>query len=256
MTETSAHVRKNREHWESRSAEYQERNRSQLNRFDDDVAWGVWDIPEREAGILGEVAGVRALEYGCGACQSGIKLAKRDALVTGMDLSAAQLRQGLANMEAGGTRFPVVQADGERTPFRDGSFDLVWCDHGVMGFADPYRTVPEVARLLRPGGRFAFCILTPLAWIAAGDGDEVTRTFRVPYFGMHAIDLDDPEWRTTEFQLPYGDWIRLFLANGFEVLDLVELRPASDATSTYVSEAERDWCRDYPYDHVWKLRKA
>ena len=49
-------------------------------------------------------------------------------------------------------RFPVVQADGELIPFRDESFDLVFCDHGVMGFADPLRTVPEVARVLRPGG--------------------------------------------------------------------------------------------------------
>jgi hypothetical protein len=29
---------------------------------------------------------------------------------------------------------------------------IVFCDHGAMNFADPYRTVPEVARLLRPGG--------------------------------------------------------------------------------------------------------
>ena len=255
MTETSAHVRRNRQHWESQSADYQERNRAQLNRFDDELRWGVWDVPERDLRALGDVAGVRALEYGCGASQSGLKLAKLGARVTGVDLSFSQLGAGLTNMDATGRRIPTVQADGERTPFRDASFDLVWCDHGVMSFADPSRTVPEVARILRPGGTFAFAILSPFVWITEGDGDTVTRTLRAPYFGMHAVEIDDPEWRTTEFQLPYGAWIRLFVANGLEVVDLIEMRPAADAVSTYVEASELEWSRDYPYDHIWKVRK-
>ncbi|HSL11841.1 MAG TPA: class I SAM-dependent methyltransferase [Actinomycetota bacterium] len=255
MTETSAHVRRNREHWESRSAEYQDHNRTQLNRFDDELRWGVWDVPERTVGAFGDVTGLRALEYGCGASQSGIKLAKLGADVTGMDVSLSQLRAGLANMEEAGVRLPTVQADAERTPFRDASFDLVWCDHGAMSFADPYRTVPEVARLLRGGGLFLFSILSPFAWIAMGGGDAVSHRFEAPYFGMHSIEIDEPGWRTTEFQLPYGEWIRLFAANGFRVLDLIELRPEPDAVSTYVDASELSWSRDYPYDQIWKVRK-
>lgn len=255
MSETPAHVRRNREHWEARSAEYQAEHRSQLNRFDDELGWGTWDIPEREIGVLGDVAGLLALEYGCGASQSGIQVAKLGAHVIGMDLSSAQLREGRVNIDAAGVAVPTVQADGERTPFRDGTFDLVWCDHGAMSFADPYRTVPEVARILRTGGLFAFCMITPVMWVATGTG-ELTRTFQLPYFGMHALDIDDPGWRTTEFQLPYGEWIRLFVTNGFEVLDLVELRPEPDATSTYVGARELEWGRDFPYEHIWKLRKG
>jgi SAM-dependent methyltransferase len=255
MTETSAHVRRNREHWETQSAEYQEQNRTQLNRFDDELRWGVWDIPEQDVRALGDVTGVRALEYGCGASQSGIKLAKLGARVIGMDVSFSQLRAGLGNMELTGVRLPTVQADAERTPFRDGSFDLVWCDHGAMSFADPFRTVPEVARILRPGGTFVFSILSPFSWIAMGVGDAVTHRFEAPYFGMHAIDIDEPGWRTTEFQLPYGEWIRLFGGNGFRVVDLIELRPEPDAVSTYVDPSELPWSRRYPYDQIWKVRK-
>jgi ubiquinone/menaquinone biosynthesis C-methylase UbiE len=256
MTETSAHVRRNREHWETGSAAYQETNRSQLDRFDDELRWGVWDVPERRVQALGDVAGLMALEYGCGASQTGIKVAKLGAKVIGIDVSSAQLRAGLANMEVSGVRFPTLQADAERTPFRDASFDLVWCDHGATSFADPYLMVPEVERILRPGGTFVFAILSPFAWIALGDGDVVAEEFRAPYFGMHAIDIDEPGWRTTEFQLPYGEWIRLFVGNGFEVVDLIELRPDADATSTYVSPAELPWSRNYPYDQIWKVRKA
>jgi hypothetical protein len=42
------------------------------------------------------------------------------------------------------------------------------------------------------------------------------------YFGMHRIDAVDE----VVFQLPYGEWIRLFRANGCAVLDLIEPRPA------------------------------
>jgi SAM-dependent methyltransferase len=255
MSESPAHVRRNREQWETGSAEYQAQHRAQLNRFDEELGWGTWDIPEREIAVLGDVAGLRALEYGCGASQSGIKLAKLGARVIGIDLSAAQLREGRTNIEAAALRVPTLQADAERTPFRDDAFELVWCDHGAMSFADPYRTVPEVARILRPGGLFAFCMVTPLMWIVSGNGD-LTRRFQLPYFGMHGLDFDDPGWRTTEFQLPYGEWIRLFVANGLEVLDLVELRPGPDATSTYVGPRELAWGRDFPYEHIWKLRKG
>jgi SAM-dependent methyltransferase len=257
MSDTSAHVRRNREHWESRSADYQDWNREQLNTRWDRSGWGVWDIADDEVHALDDVVGLDALEFGCGACQSGIKVASRGARVTGLDLSLPQLREGLRNMEARGVLFPVVQADGERIPFADASFDLVWCDHGAMSFADPIRTVPEVARVLRPGGRFAFSMITPIAWMSLGPDDQrVTRELKLPYFGMRSVDNDDPDWKTTEFQLTYGDWIGLFRRNGLSVEDLVELRPSEGATSTYVDPEELPWARDYPVDHVWKLRKV
>jgi SAM-dependent methyltransferase len=255
--ETTEHVRKNREHWEQESNEYQERNRAQLNRWDF-LGWGVYDVPEDEIHALGDVAGLRALELGCGACQSGIKVAMRGAKVTGLDFSITQLRHGLANFEETGVRFPVVQASGERVPFRDEVFDLVFCDHGVMGFADPFLTVPEVARVLRPGGRFVFNGTTPWIWVAWGQQEEelpATREMRSDYFGLRSAEFEDPSWRTTEFQLTYGDWIRLFGANGLSVEDLIELRPSEGAATTYDDYAPLEWARAFPAEHIWKVRK-
>jgi SAM-dependent methyltransferase len=255
---TSDHVRKNRTHWESESDAYQERNRPQLNRWDH-LAWGVYDVPEDDIHALGDVGGLRALELGCGACQSGIKVGMRGAHVTGVDLSLAQLRHGLEHMQETGVRLPVVQGDGERLPFAGASFDLVFCDHGVMGFADPIRTVPEVARVLRPGGLFVFNGTTPWIWVAWGQQQEdlpVTREMRGDYFGLRSASWDDPEWRTTEFQLTYGDWIRLFRSSGLVVEDLIELRPAEDATTTYDDYAPLEWARAFPAEHIWKVRKG
>ena len=255
-SETSEHVRKNREHWERESDEYQEHNRAQLNRWDN-LGWGVYDASEDEVGALGDVAGLRALEFGCGACQFGIKVAMRGATVTGLDFSVAQLRHAFEHFEESGIRFPVVQANGEQVPFRDGSFDLVFCDHGVMGFADPFLTVPEVARVLRPGGRFVFNGTTPWIWVAWGNEEDppASREMRRDYFDMGSVDVDDPSWRTTEFQLTYGDWIRLFRANGLAVEDLIELRPNEDAATTYDDYAPLEWARAFPAEHIWEVRK-
>jgi SAM-dependent methyltransferase len=177
----------------------------------------------------------------------------------GVDLSSAQLRHGLAHMDETGMRMPVVQGDGERLPFAAETFDLVFCDHGVMGFADPYLTVPEVARVLRPGGAFVFNGTTPWIWVAWGQQQAElppTREMRSDYFGLRSVSWDDPEWSTTEFQLPYGDWIRLFRSNGLLIEDLIELQPAEDATTTYDDYAPLEWARAFPAKHIWKVRKA
>jgi hypothetical protein len=79
---------------------------------------------------------------------------------------------------------------------------------------------------------------------------------RRDYFGMHTADSEDPEWNTTEFQLTYGDWIRLFRANGFLIDDLIELRPGREATTTFDDYAPLEWARAFPAEHIWKVRKA
>ena len=183
----------------------------------------------------------------------------RGAAVTGLDFSMAQLQHAPAHFEETGVRFPIVQANGERIPFRDESFDLVFCDHGVMGFADPFLTVPEVARVLRRGGRFAFNGTTPWIWVAWGDQEEELPASREMRLGLlrDAIDRVSRIRRGARrsSSCTYGDWIRLFRANGLAVEDLIELRPPADATTTYDDYAPLEWARAFPAEHIWKVRK-
>ena len=65
-------------------------------------------------------------------------------------------------------------------------------------------------------------------------------------------DANDPAF---EYQLPYGEWIRLFRTNGFVIEDLIELRPAADATTGYDQYATLEWARDFPAEQIWKVRK-
>ena len=251
-TALSEHEARNRASWNAESDAYQARSGGQL-ASSGGTAWGVWQIPEAELQILGDVAGRDVLELGCGAAQWSIALARAGARAVGLDLSDRQLEHARRLVAEAGVEVRLVHASAEAVPLADASFDMVFCDHGAMTFADPYRTVPEVARLLRPGGLFAFNHATPILDIAwADDAERAGDRLVVDYFGLHAID----DGEDVTFQLAYGDWIRLFRANGLEVLDLVELRPAADATSTYRDEQEREWSRRWPAEEIWRLRKT
>jgi SAM-dependent methyltransferase len=248
-------VRTNLASWEADSDAYQDRNAGQLNRWDV-LGWGIWDVPEDEVGALGDVQGLDALELGCGACQFGIRVATRGARVVGLDFSANQLRHGLENMDRTGVRFPLVRASAEELPFADASFDLVFCDHGATSFTDPRVTIPAVARVLRPGGALVFNILSPFVWVCLGDDDEPAgRTLRRPYFGLGRTEYREAAGTSVEWQLTYGEWIRAFRDAGLRVEDLIELRPAADATTTYEGLASLAWAREYPVDQIWKVRK-
>ena len=155
-----------------------------------------------------------------------------------------------------GVTVPVVQATATAVPFRAESFDVVFCDHGAMSFADPFLAVPEAARVLRPGGLFAFSMIAPLFSVCVDPvTDELDDRLHAAYFGMHRFLWSESGPPHVEYQLPYGDWIRLFRRNGLAIEDLIELRAPVGATSTYRTEAELEWGRRWPAEHIWKLRK-
>ena len=209
--------------------------------------------PEAELRILGDVAGKDVLEFGCGAAQWSIALAQAGARPVGLDLSARQLEHARRLMAEAGVDFPLIHGSAEDVPLPDASFDIVFCDHGAMTFADPYRTVPEAARLLRP--RRPVRVQPPLAdrdhLLGARGRDTSATGSPSTTSGCTASTTTT----TSYFQLTYGDWIRLFRANGLVVEDLVEPRPPADATSTYRNADELAWARRWPSENIWRLRR-
>ncbi len=249
LTDHEAH---NRAAWDAYSDEYQAKHGDQL-ATSGGLAWGTTQIPESELHILGDVEGKAILELGCGAAQWSIALAQRGAKPVGLDLSERQLEHARRLMTEAGVDFPLVHGSAESVPLPDASFEIVFCDHGAMSFADPYRTVPEAARLLRPGGLFAFNHHSPIETIcwplgAPAAGDRLV----IDYFGMHRFDDGEEIF----FQLPYGEWIRLFRENGLVVEDLIEPRPSAEATSSYRDADAMAWARRWPSESIWRLRRA
>lgn len=247
----SAHTQKNRAMWETTSNSYQQAHALDLSG-EKAMAWGTWRIPEAELHILGEVASKDVLELGCGAARWSIALAGRGARSVGLDISSRQLQHARRLMAQAAVDFPLVQASAEDIPLPDASFDIVFCDWNTMTFCDPHRTVAEGTRLLRPGGLFAFVTATPIQFLCQ---DRQTRHLTDhlvnDYFGLWRLEWEDE----VHFQLPYGEWIRLFRENGLLVEDLIETQPPRSGTSTYHDDAETEWARHWPMENIWKLRK-
>jgi hypothetical protein len=74
-----------------------------------------------------------------------------------------------------------------------------------------------------------------------------------PAFGMYRVEW--PGSRGVEFHLSHGDWIRLLRRSGFEVEDLIEVRPAAGAISRYPF-VTFEWASKWPCEEVWKARKT
>jgi SAM-dependent methyltransferase len=174
-------------------------------------------------------------------------LARRGARVVGIDNSAEQLATARRLQRETGIEFPLVEASGEAVPLPDASFDLAVSEHGAAAWADPYRWLPEAARLLRPRGRLVFLHEAPLARICHALG-KVTTELQRPYFDLYRCDWDDG----TDFQLTHGSWIEVLRSSGFDVERLVELQAPPDAvTHDYYDDVPVEWARSWPAEEIW-----
>ncbi len=195
------------------------------------------------------------VELGCGTAYVSAWLARRGALPVAIDPTPGQLDIATEMQLQCGPTFPLVRAAGEQVPFRDGSFDFAISEYGAAIWADPYRWIPEAARLLRPGGELVFLGNSTLFALCAPDDESRSPDDRLlrPQFGMHRFEW--PDEPTVEFHLSHGDWIRLFRANGFEVEDLIELRPPPDSRESTHTVVTVAWARDWPCEEAWRLRR-
>jgi SAM-dependent methyltransferase len=247
------HVARNRELWTTKNAEYTDPD-ARRAWAREDVSWGVFGIPEAEVDVLGDVDGLDVVELGCGTAYVSARLARMGARPVGVDPTPAQLETARRCMSETGIEFPLVEAYAESVPLPDASFDLAISEHGASNWADPYRWIPEAARLLRPGGRLVFIHGTPLSFLCYPDVGDVTKELQRPYFGMHRVEWT-PE-TGVEFQLTYGGWIDVLRDAGLEVERLVELQaPADAARHAYYSDHDPEWARSWPMEEIWVARK-
>ena len=185
-------------------------------------------------------------------CRRGWR--RRGARPVGVDPTPGQLRIARQFQDEYALWFPLVRAAAERVPLRDAAFDVIISEYGAAIWADPYRWIPEAARLLRPGGELVFLGNSTLLMLCVPDEDGVPATERLlrPQFEMHRFEW--PDDLSVEFHLGHGDWIRLLRANQFVIDDLVELRPPADAHSGYPFVTV-DWARRWPCEEAWRARR-
>jgi SAM-dependent methyltransferase len=255
MTDLPEHVLRNRAVWDKWASEYERPGEAAW--ASPTPTWGIWDVPESDLGMLPEdLAGKDAIELGCGTAYVSAWLARRGALVVGIDNSAAQLATARRLQQQHGLEFPLLHGNAEAVPYPDASFDFAISEYGACLWADPQRWVSEAARLLRPGGRLVFLTNSMLMALCTPEEDGVAATNELvrPAFGLYRIEW--PDALEVEFHLSHGDWIRLLRRSGFEIEDLIELRPPEAATRTRYPFVTLEWAKQWPCEEVWKVRRC
>jgi SAM-dependent methyltransferase len=253
MSKLPEHVAKNRAHWDDLARQYVEAGERAWAQ--EEPAWGIWHVPEAELQVLSEqLSGKDAIELGCGTADISAWLSRRGARVVGIDNSEAQLATARRLQRQYGLDFPLIHGNAEEIVYPDARFDFAISEYGACLWADPERWVPEAARLLRPGGQLVFLTNSFLMMLCVPPEEDLAATERLlrPAFGMYRIDW--PGNPGVEFHLSHGDWIRLLRRSGFEVEDLIEVRPAEESISRYPF-VTLEWARQWPCEEVWKARK-
>ncbi len=249
---TSDYVSANRTFWDQQAASYVDRGR---RAWSGEPCWGVWDVPETQLRLLPQdMSGLSTIELGCGTAYVSAWLARRGARPVAIDNSPAQLATARALQAEFALEFPLHLGNAEATQFEGASFDFAISEYGAAIWCDPYKWIPEAARLLKPGGQLVFLGNSTLLMLVAPELESQTAGERLlrPQRDMHRF-----EWSDTagiEFHLSHGDWIRLLRASGFEIEDLIEVYPA-DGTSASPALATLAWARAWPCEEVWKVRK-
>jgi len=209
--------------WDAQAPTYYQDHGTFLG--DADFVWGPENLREGTARLLGDVAGRRVLEVGCGAAQCSRWLLGHGAHPVASDLSGGQLAQARVLNTRTGVVVPLVQADAQRLPFADASFDLACSAYGAVPFvADSAAVMREVARVLRPGGRWVFSTTHPFRWCFLDDPGPAGLVVESSYFDRRAYVEQDDDGAATyvEHHRTIGDRVREIVAAGLVLDDLVE----------------------------------
>jgi SAM-dependent methyltransferase len=249
----SDHVAGNRAAWEILAADFAKTADREWSAVE--PMWGIFLVPESQLRLLpADMKGLDTIELGCGTGYVSAWMARRGARPVGIDNSPKQLETAREMQQKHGLSFPLHLGNAEATPFPDASFDFAISEYGASIWCDPYRWIPEAARLLRPGGQLIFMANGLQLMLCTNQDDEdapVTTELQRDLFGMHRFEWSDG---AVEFHLPHGEMIRLLRNSGFEIVDLIEVQPPAGATTSY-PYVTAEWARRWPCEEVWNVRK-
>jgi SAM-dependent methyltransferase len=227
-------ARANRGWWDAAAPAYLAEHGDDLG--DADFLWCPEGLREAEAHLLGDVAGRRVLEIGCGSAPCSRWLRSAGADPVALDLSGAMLARAAELNRSTGLTVPLLQADAGALPLADASVDLACSAFGGLPFvADAGAVFAEVARVLRPGGRFVASVNHPMRWPMPDSPDPEDLQVVSSYFDRRPYVETDDRGRTVyvEHHRTIGDWVRAVVGAGLTLTDLVEPEWTPGRTETW-----------------------
>src|SRR3954462_4054819 len=216
-------ARANRRWWDAAAPAYLDEHGADLG--DVDFLWCPEGLREADSPLLGDVAGRRVLEIGCGSAPCARWLRREGADVVALDLSAGMLSRASELNRATGIDVPLLQAEAGALPLTTGSVDVVCSAFGGLPFVDDVgAALAEVARVLRPGGRFVASVNHPMRWPFPDSPDPEDLRVTSSYFDRRPYVETDGAGNTVyvEHHRTVGDWVRAVVGAGLVLEDLVE----------------------------------
>lgn len=215
----------------------------------DGIRWGVFGIPDR---WLPPVAGLTVIELGAGTAFFSAAIARAGAHPVAIDLNEDQLATARRCQQETGLRFPLVQADAQAVPLADGCADVVLSEHGASVWCDPWRWLPEAARILRPGGYLVFLVNSVLSTLCVPDTGPATTALQRGQADLGRMSFDGVEYHPS-----HSEWIAALTASGFVVSALHELMaPPEAADHDFYEIADVQWAQRWPAEDLWVARRV
>ena len=254
-SETPDYVSINRAKWTKNNAAYTDAQ-GERSWAAKEITWGLWRNPESSVSALPDVRGKDVIELGCGTAYISAWIKRLGAQrVVGVDLTPAQLVTANRMSEHYNLPLELIEANAESVPLPDATFDLAVSEYGASIWCDPYKWIPEAARLLRPGGELVFLRNSTLSILCIPDTGKIEMSLQRPQRGMNRLDWSDPD-PEVEFHIGHGDLIQVLVKTGFEIVDLIELYAPADAKEhSYYSYMTPDWATRWPSEEIWRVRK-
>jgi SAM-dependent methyltransferase len=144
-----------------------------------DLLYGPDGPSEHDLKLVGDVAGKRVLDLGCGDGNAAVALARDGAVVIAIDASPNRLARARRLAEDQEVRVEFREADLADLAFmRADSVDVVFSALAVDMAEDWARVFRQAQRVLKPNAPFVFSHAHPFA--ACVDGDHVVRPYSDP----------------------------------------------------------------------------
>ena len=223
-----------RQAWNQASATYQKNQQI----ASDSVYYGPWSPPESELQLLGDLRGRKVLEIGCGGGQSAIALARQGAIVTGIDISDAQLKfaRQLAQNEGVSVRF--IQSDAQQlasitdTPhatdnprLASAQWQMILSINTFQYLADIEAVLRSCHQLLSNRGRLVISLDHPMRSCFIDEEENELALYPVrDYFDTTPLSWqfsDSGNWMVS-YHHTVGEWLAALCGAGFRLLQLVE----------------------------------
>ncbi|WJZ02499.1 Demethylmenaquinone methyltransferase [Corynebacterium freiburgense] len=211
--------------WDLDATNYHSEHTKYLSSF----YWCPEMLHESDIRLLGDVQTAKVIEIGCGSAPCSRWLFEDGVgFITAFDISKNMLMHGRK------PRIPLVQADAVDMPYLDNSFDVAFSAFGAIPFvSDSAALMREVARILKPGGRFIFAVTHPMRWIFPDNPGEGGLTVFTSYFNRNPyIEHDSETNKITyiEHHRTIGDRVRELVQAGFILKDIIEPEWPEDLT--------------------------